>query len=304
MLGLAAFAARGPMQAGLLAGFSALGFLMIPLLIPLLSLSGAGIALTAMRRGWFDALKAVAIAMALVALVFAGLVGDIRPVLMLALILWLPVAIEAEVLRSTVSLRYAVLAAASLGGLALLGIYLALGDPLAWWGSQLELIRPALEQALGSSGSGAGGSADIDEWLRLFAGRLTVGLAMSVTLFSLSGLLLARWWQAQQINPGGFREEFHALALGRPAAVVTVACLVVAEVSDYQALQELAEIFLLVFVLQGLAVTHNRVAARGLSSGWLVGLYVFLLLMTGPVALFLSVFGMLDNWANIRTRFQ
>lgn len=296
MLGLAAFAARGPMQAGVLAGLAGLGFIMLPLLLPLLPLSGAAIALTAMRRGWVNALSAAGIAVLLVALVFAGLLGDARPALMLALILWLPVIIEAEVLRASVSLRFAILVAAGLGGLALLSIYLVLGDPVAWWTQQLQVVRPSLEQALGVTGQA------MNEWIEVFATRLTVGLAMSVTLFSVLSLLLARWWQAQQINPGGFREEFHALSLGRPAALATLACLAVAGISAYAPLIEFAEILLMVFALQGLAVTHNRVASRGMNTGWLIGLYVFLLALTGPVAVFLSLFGLLDNWANLRHR--
>ncbi len=296
MLGLAAFAARGPMQAGVLAGLAGLGFILIPLLMPLLPLSGAAIALTAMRRGWANALTAAGIAALLVALVFASLLGDVRPALMLVLILWLPVVIEAEVLRATVSLRYAILVAAGLGGLALLAIYVVLGDPAAWWTEQLQVVRPALEQALGVTGQA------MDEWIAVFATRLTVGLAMSVTLFSVLALLLARWWQAQQINPGGFREEFHALSLGRPAALATFASLLLAGISGYAPLIEFAEILLMVFALQGLAVTHNRVATRGMNAGWLIGVYVFLLVLTGPVAVFLSLFGLLDNWANLRHR--
>jgi hypothetical protein len=57
-------------------------------------------------------------------------------------------------------------------------------------------------------------------------------------------------------------------------------------------------------LLQGIAVVHGLVARSGANVGWLVAMYVLLLLpmVTTQTALTLAVAGMVDNWMDFRTR--
>lgn len=289
---------RGPLAAILVISVAAMLALLMPLLAPLAYVSAAAVGLVTLRLGLREAGKVVAGAVVATAVLGGLLLGNPALPLAFLLVLWLPSLVTAYSLRRTGDLARSLLLAALFGTMLVLGFHTAVGDPTAWW---RELLQPAMEQA----------PAEQQEVLLPvlddIAGLMTGLIGAAVTLGVVLSLFLARWWQAMLYNPGGFRVEFHALRLGRTVAAATAMLLVLAGLAPagLALLTDLLPLALLLQMLQGLALVHALVARSGAHVGWLVVLYVLLLLpmVTTPTALTLAVAGMVDNWMDFRARF-
>lgn len=288
---LANYIMRGPLQAILVASVAAL----VP---PLGYFSGGAIGLVTLRLGPLAALKVMGGALLVTALIGALLAGNPVGPLLLVLGLWLPVMVVAYSLRQTVRLDRSVLLAGLFGVILVIGVHVAIPDPAAWWQKMLERMvadappeqHAALQQVMGRIAHMMTG---------MFAAALTFGTVIS--------LFLARWWQAILYNPGGFRQEFHALRLGKVFGIVTVAVAAVAlaALPGTGLLRDVLPLLVLLQLLQGLAVVHALVADAGANKAWLVAVYVVLLLpaLTTQTALTLAVAGLVDNWMNFRVLF-
>lgn len=120
-------------------------------------------------------------------------------------------------------------------------------------------------------------------------------------------LLLARWWQALLYNPGGFREEFHALRLSLPVALGLIAggVLITQIGSDYRLW---AGLFAMPFLVAGFALVHGIVGIKRWGRGPLIVLYIAWLvaweLVTGVLLLFALVDSLLDFRGRLRARQQ
>ena len=121
----------------------------------------------------------------------------------------------------------------------------------------------------------------------------------------LASLLLARWWQALLYNPGGFREEFHALRMGRRSSLVALV-LFGAGLFGGGMLEALATnlalVAVMLFLFQGLATAHGLAGKLKLATGWLVALYAVLILAPPQMVVVLSALGFADAWVDFRGR--
>ena len=219
----------------------------------------------------------------------------VGPVLLLGL--WLPVWGLAASLRRTVSLPRTVLLAGLFGAGLVLGFHAAVGDTTAWWSRVFEAF-------LGDGLQAAG--AEQAEALAQVAGIMTGFVGAAFTLSVLGSLLLARWWQALLYNPGGFREEFHELRLGRNLGGVSVVLLAVTAALDGPAealARDMLFVAIVLHLLQGLAVVHALVRRTGSGIGWLAATYVLLLVAMPQTAVTLALAGFADSWADFRARF-
>lgn len=261
MRGLAAFIMRGRL--------SALGVLFAVSLVPVLGwLSGAVLALVGLRRGPVEGLL-LALAAALATALLLGLAFGTPALAAQPLLeLWLPVLVLAGWLRYTVSLSSTLRLAAVLAAMAILILHLAIPDQAAYWGEFLLRM-----ERLFTGGEGQ------EAW-RLMRERLLPVMAGLVVLSQLgvvlASLLLGRWWQSLVYNPGGFRQEFHGLDLGRGFGIAAAVLLALAAWQGTGLAQNIALVAAGVFVLQALALAHAAVAARGMSGAWLIGLYLLL----------------------------
>ena len=61
-------------------------------------------------------------------------------------------------------------------------------------------------------------------------------------------------------------------------------------------------ILLVLFAVQGVAVTHAIVRLQQRHKAWLVVMYVLLLIMMPQMAVLLALIGVLDQWFNFRQR--
>jgi hypothetical protein len=221
---------------------------------------------------------------------------------------WMLVWGLAWVLRVTASQSITFMVLAGLGFLVLLGIYLVTDSPAEWWGMKLQEVLRVL------TGSEASLDPQAREQLAAIVTneelhrRMTGTLVGSVMLSVAIAVGVARWWQALLFNPGGFGKEFRELRLGRGFALVTLVILVGGALMG-DALGSFVPDALAfavpVLLIPGLAVVHGAVAISGASVGWLVGLYVLLILPVGPLlAKLLSIVGLVDPWLDLRGRLQ
>lgn len=285
---------RGPMAAILVTSVAAMLGLLLP---PLGYLSAAAVGLVTLRLGLAEAGKVVAGSMLATAVLGAVLVGNVMAPLAFLLALWLPLLVTAWSLRRTGDLARSLLLAGLFGVMVVFGFHAGVDDPAGWW---RELLQRMAEQATAEQQAVL--QPVLDDMAGLMTGMVGAAVALGVTL----SLLLARWWQAALYNPGGFRSEFHALRLGRAVAGATVLLLVLnwLQPTGLGLLTDLLPLALLLHLLQGIAVVHGLVARSGANVGWLVAMYVLLLLpmVTTQTALTLAVAGMVDNWMDFRTR--
>jgi len=214
---------------------------------------------------------------------------------------WIPVMLLALVLRFTRSLALTIEVAAALGCVVILAIYAWMGDPIPMWRSLLDsTLLPAFEAA-GLEGNAAVSGDMLDQ----AAGLMTRTMMTAISLSLCACLLVARWWQAGLYNPGGFREEFHTLRLQRQFAFAGSALMAVSMTTSGMLSQltgDLALPLLSVFLIQGLAMVHGVVQISGAHQGWLIGLYVLMILALPQLLMVLAMVGLLDVFLDFRAR--
>lgn len=267
-------------------------FSVLGLLMPLLSFICAGVppGLVTLRKGALAGMQVITGSL-LLTMAFA-LLANINPYIVFAYAMgiWIPVWFCACILRHTESQGSLILAAGTFALLYILLSHYLLGNVTEWWKTWLEVwIKQAMEGVSNAQ------LRDMQESAAPLMNAMTAaGFFLSLT----TTLLLARWWQAALFNPGGFRKEFHTLKLPRLLIVGVLAGLVLV-VMDMAAPGSLALdiLILLIFIylFQGLASMHRLVAAKKMARGWLIGIYIFILIVP-QVILFLACLGMADSW--------
>jgi len=148
-------------------------------------------------------------------------------------------------------------------------------------------------------------SAEKGEVLDSLAGVMTGFMASAIAYSTMINLFIARWLQALLFNPGGFREEFQALRLGRTAAIATViavflSALLSGGITGFSI--NLIILAVAVFSIHGLALAHAIVAMTRVHRGWLYALYVSMLFIPPQIMVVLSALGFTDCWIDFRAR--
>ncbi|MDX1433174.1 MAG: DUF2232 domain-containing protein [Gammaproteobacteria bacterium] len=279
-------------------------FVLAFLLPPLLSVSGAIVGLFTLRHGILEGGLILTGTTLLAGAATFGLLHSVGPALVFVLTTGIPALILAEVLRRTASQGVA-LALAGVGtGLAVLGFYLVVDDPVAW---SRELLQQAFVEPMSSRPDGdARALATLERWADHFAPALPYFMTAAALIGAMAVLWLARWAHAVLDNPGGFGREFRELRLPRPTAWVALALAALALVTGGASGGVLASLVMLAVVLyaiQGLSLAHAVVRARSLSVAWLWVLYV-LLVVTREATFALAIAGLSDSWLDFRARFR
>ncbi len=293
MKALAAFVLRGRMQATIVA--SVLAVLAV-IITPLSVFSAAVIGLVALNQGIRESF--MVLLMGLAALIALGwlLLGDPLVLLLTGVILWLPLLLLGEVLRSTRSLRLVVELAVGAGMLLIVLQYLLLNDVTEFWKDLLQqylalLINPEVVQ-----------EADRQNMIDALAPWMAGGLGAAWFIQLVLSLFLARSWQSVLYHPGGFGQEFRELRLGFWLLLLVPVLLLSSMLGEPGFLAQLALVGMSAFFIQGVALVHGLVANYKAGQSWLIGFY--LLLIIGIPASFtaVSAAGYADGWLNIRAR--
>lgn len=291
---------RGRTQATLVAVVGAVLSLVIP---PLSHLSGATIGLVTLRNGPREGLflmLALGLLMAVIGAMSSLEGGLVQAYVIGMMLLSVPVLIAAIILRLTRSLGQTLTAIALMVALLVLLVNALLGDTAAWWRAVLDsVMAPMLSEAQLTA-------QEADQMLSGMA-RMMTGLVAAVLLYStMINLSLARWLQAMLYNPGGFQQEFHALFIEKRVAIV--AALIGAAGMIFAAQggisQDLMILVVALFSIHGLALVHGVVGITGMGRGWLIALYIGLLIVPPHIAMMLAMIGYIDSWADIRGRLR
>ncbi len=285
---------------------STLALLLSLAFVPASGISAGIVGVVTLRYGPSEGALILASTLALGAALSAFLIQSFAMVAVIGASLVLPVYVLSLVLRSTASQGTTLAMAGVLGAFAFCTIHLLTGDPVAWWRDVLagmlmlgldeapvrEQLDPALLQALEHLIDQVALASYFSAWSMIFA---------------MIAVLLARWWHALLDNPGGFGREFRGLRMDRRVAWLTLGLGLLALFDGDMGNGLIAVLFkltLALYVVQGLAVAHSWVAHRKASRGWLVALYVLLVLPLPVGMLGLAVAGFSDAWLDYRARWQ
>lgn len=269
-------------------------------LLPLTGVLGSALlALVVLRHGLREGLLVAAIA----ALAFGAadllLGGSAMRVAALLAVNWLPVIVLAAVLARTVSLPRT-LNIAVVAGIALVAsVFVGTGgDPAPAWERLLtEQVLPLMEE-VGVPLDRTALEAALPQMAVMMTGMAAAFWAIGHFIT----VLLARWWQAILVNPGGFREEFHRLRAGVAEIAVGGVVFLAATLTGMALLGNVALVVLLGFAVVGLAVMHGVVGRAGMNAGWLVPPYLFLVFLPPYMLALLAVMGFVDYWIDFRGR--
>jgi hypothetical protein len=294
MRSLAAFTMRNRSLGALVAAGSAVISLMLPLVAVI---SSAAVTLVTLRNGAREGLMVLGgAALGSAALVWLVL-GTPWPALGFVAVLWAPLWVLAIVLRSTRSLTAAVLGAALFGLTILLGLHLSMADPAAYWGELLEPVRAGLVDG------GVLTEAASQALIQGLSKWMTGAVAASVYAQFLLALFLGRWWQAQLYHPGGFGAEFRDLRLPRALGYGTLAAIGLLLFRPETAwAYELVMLVVPLLLVQGLAVAHGVRVRLGAGGGWLIAVYVLLVVGMPYAEMAVATLGLTDLWLDIRAR--
>ncbi len=281
---------------------SAIGVAALGLLVPPFSFVSAGITgLVTLRFGAAEGGIAMAASVIAAGLVSWPMLHTVDPMLIYLAFTGVPVWGLCAVLRATASQGVTLVAAGSVGALAVVAIHLFTGDPVAWW---REVLEQFVVGRLHVGSGDLGASAEVQRMLDV-AAPLMRSLPAGVVAAAMMMVLLSRWWHSLLDRPGGFAAEFRALRTDRRMAVAAVAVMAAGLLAREQAgglWPALLEMLLVLYAFQGLAVVHAVAAVRELSVAWLVGMYVVLFTMPPTATTLLAATGLADAWFDFRRR--
>ncbi len=253
-------------------------------------ISPAAVGLVALRRGLGDGFMLML--WAVLPLLLMRYVSDMSPPMIWASIATVPVVLlAARVLRAGLPWAQVLIVILGLSGLAAVFVQV-------WWAAESEQLRLALTKLFAQlQPAAAGGEPALVLTIPFVVGMVAVMIALS----AVGSLLMARWWQALLFNPGGFRQEFHALRIDKSLAVPllmgVLVCYGVAP--DYMTWGTLLGVPLL---LGGIALAHHFMATTGMGVHWLVLFYIALVVLMGPVSMLLMGLGFCDSMMDLRAR--
>ncbi|MES9992317.1 MAG: DUF2232 domain-containing protein [Candidatus Thiodiazotropha sp.] len=299
MKALASFVMRGPSQSAM----AVTGLTMLTLIFPFVGILGSAcVGLVFLRQGGSGGLKTLLLSTLAMALLMGVIFGN--PLMIttaVLLVLWIPVAMLGMVLRNTRSLAITTQTAIGFGLLVVLIQYIVLSDPAAFW---QQYLQPVGERFVDS------GLLDQTQSLQLVEQMSLVmcgAVAVVFMLQLLCSLYLARWWQAQLYNPGGFANEFHQLRVHWLLGVVGALALLLLLLPGENAPAIVScsgTVVLGVLFLQGLAVAHGVFNGMKSAQPWLVVTYILLFVFMPQMVVVLTSIGLMDVWIDFRTRFK
>ena len=303
MLALARFTLKGPYQAAAVVGLLAVLAVFIPLMLGnnalsvlvaslCMLLSCTLVGLIILTQGSVSGLKAIAVAIAGITLVAWALINSPGLGLWTAAVQWLPIILLSQTLRSTKSLSLTMLAGILLGAIAIALQYLV-------WGSlEAELVA----QALNSMGDVPQQDASVAERNVQLVRLFVLAIVAMAYLMIMIVLLIARWMQAALAGSSGFREEFHSLTLGKPAAAAALVLMGLSLWLQQPWLLSLAFLAIIAFMFQGIAVVHSRLRSQRRTGPALRVLFYLLLLVFPQVVALTAITGVIDNWLVFRKK--
>lgn len=262
-------------------------------LLPLSFFSGAALALVVLRKGFGQAFQVLSVSALLIGA--SWILSPAKPGFPFPVVfaLWAPVLVGAWWLRFTASQAKTLLAVAVVCALFVVGMYIAVGDPLAWWNEWRQTAMPA-------SANPAGAQLDLDDENRLFNGFMAMGLGFGA-MFT---LCFARWMQATLFNPGGFGVEFMAIRLDRMVLLWILIILIASGIFNIQMMTDLLMVAIMVYDFPGIALLYAIVVRKRLNPNWMVVPFLGVYFLPPIMIPALAILGVADSFLDFRRRIK
>lgn len=266
-------------------------------LLPITPILGSAVmVLLVLSRGFARATLIGGIASAAILVLALVSTLPVSQLLKIALTIWLPGMILALLLQRMRSLTLLLQSTVLIAMIALVGAYIVLGDPAAYWQGMLEHTAALWRE------TGLQQEADLIVQLQPLAPHMT-GIFVSVAWLSYAAAVIAGY-AAYSSLPGQPQRfgRFAGLNFGRVLALVLAATSIAATITAAIWLQNLALVLFVTFWLQGLAILHWLRGQGRLPTVALAAVYVLTFLLGWVLVPAVGVIGYTDAWFNFRSR--
>ncbi len=228
-------------------------------------------------------------------LVLVSLVFGVSAASMMTLMAgtWLPVLLLTVLLVSARSLALTMQVSVIVAVLAMLGFYVVVADPVAFWQPYLATMAEIARQ----------NSLELNTEL-LNAEVMTVSATLAFWMLYATGLLLGYGLYNKLPGETGKYGLFRDLSFGRVIAFTMALVSLLALVVDVALMQNLAFVMFVVFWIQGLAIVHWLHAEGTLPLVAVVSIYVLLPLLQVLLVTILGIVGYMDAWFDFRRRMK
>ncbi len=290
---MASFIMAGRVQAALFVALSTLISLLFP---PLIIFSNAAVALITLRKGWQQGIIYTLLATFTLVLVTILLKQTASNAIIAGLATWLPIVLIASALAMTKSWNKTLLLTLVTTTIGVIVFHLWQPDASAYWKPMLEQMKPILQQAYQLNDS------KVNETINNASIWMTGVFAAALAVITIISLIIARNWQARLYNPSGFGEEFRQIRIGKQASIALIVAIIIAALTGNRLIIELIMIAVAIFMFQGISLVHALVNQRGMHTGWLIGVYVFMFLLLVQMIVLLAAFAIIDNFVDFRSK--
>ncbi len=206
---------------------------------------------------------------------------------------WVPVFLLALLLLGSRSLTLTMQVSVIIAALALVGFYVVVVDPVAFWQPYITTMVEIVKQ----------NNLQLNTEL-LSAEVMTVSAVLAFWVLYSVGLLLGyALYKGLPQETGNFG-RFRDLSFGRVIAFTMALTSLLAFVVDAAWLQNLAFVLFVVFWMQGLAIVHWLHGQGQLPLAAVIAVYVLLPFLQVLLMTALAVFGYTDAWFGFRRRFK
>jgi hypothetical protein len=206
---------------------------------------------------------------------------------------WLPVLLLALLLINSRSLALTMQVSVIVAVVAMLGFYVVVADPVAFWQPYLTTMAQIARDS----------SLELNTEL-LNAEVMTVSATLAFWMLYVTALLLGYGLFARLPGETGRYGLFRNLSFGRVIASIMALASLLALVVDVALVQNLAFVLFVVFWIQGLAMVHWMHAEGILPIGAVVAVYILLPLLQVLLITVLGILGYMDAWFEFRRRLK
>jgi hypothetical protein len=228
-------------------------------------------------------------------LIAVSLVFGVSPASVMTLMAgtWLPVLALAVLLVGSRSLALTVQVSVIVAVLSMVGFYIVVTDPVAFWQPYLTTMMEIARQS----------NLELNAEL-LNAEVMTVSATLAFWMLYATGLLLGYGLYKKLPGETGEYGRFRDLSFGRVIAFAMALVSLLAFAVDVAVLQNLAFVMFVVFWFQGLAIVHWMHAEGLLPLTAVVAVYVLLPFLQVLLVTVLAIVGYMDAWFEFRRRMK
>lgn len=218
---------------------------------------------------------------------------SIASIVALMLGTWIPVLLLAVLLLGARSLTLTMQVSVIVTVVALLGFYIVVDDPVAFWQPYLVQMTELARQN------------NLQLNTEMFSAEvMTISAALAFWMLYIIGLLLGYALYRRLPRETGAFGRFRDLNFGRVIALTLALASVLAFLIDAAWLQNIAFVMFVMFWVQGLAIVHWLHGQGMLPLAALVAVYALLPFLQVLLMTVLAVFGFTDAWFDFRRRMK